>query len=137
MLARLQAGHVWLSHADQPAEGGLCQTVLSATAQDSDRDVVGEACALVLGPSSHVIKELRHEAVRGEPWGPSAARSRLGSMPIICRTRRGAARGLACGTCSTMPVESGLEEVVRAFNDGGYSEMVAAFLADEAGAVDE
>jgi hypothetical protein len=36
-----------------------------------------------------------------------------------------------------MPVESGLEEVVRAFNDGGYSEMVAAFLADEAGAVDE
>jgi hypothetical protein len=30
-----------------------------------------------------------------------------------------------------------LEEVVRAFNDGGYSEMVAAFLADEAGAIDE
>ena len=30
-----------------------------------------------------------------------------------------------------------LDEVVRAFNNGGYSEMVAAFLADEAGAVDE
>jgi len=30
-----------------------------------------------------------------------------------------------------------LEEVVRAFNDGGYSEMVAAFLSDEAGAIDE
>jgi hypothetical protein len=30
-----------------------------------------------------------------------------------------------------------LDEVVRAFNDGGYSEMVAAFLADEAGAIDD
>ena len=33
-----------------------------------------------------------------------------------------------------------LEEVVQAFNDGGYSEMVSALLSDEAaapGAVDE
>ena len=33
-----------------------------------------------------------------------------------------------------------LDEVVQAFNDGGYSEMVSALLADEAaapGAIDE